>query len=88
MPDRRRWQFSDQVLAELGFVDPDVEEEIRSLLYDLAADPIDQSQLVQPVPGMPELMTVTFDAALLMYHIGPLILTALLLRQIPGSPEA
>lgn len=84
MRNRLSWDYSEQVLEELGFIEPDVEEDLYSLLYQLAGDPTDESQLIQPVPGYPDLMTVTFGGCLLMYHVGPR-LTALLLRQLPGG---
>jgi hypothetical protein len=42
--------------------------------------------LTEPVPTERDLMTVTFDEALLLYRVGDPVLTALLLRQIPGNP--
>ncbi len=85
MPDRLPWQYSDQVLDELGFVEPDVEEEFYALLYVLAGNPGDESLLIQSVPGRPDLMTVTFNSAWLLYQIGKEELTALVLRQVPGT---
>ena len=84
MPERLTWQYSDQVLDELGFLDPDAEEDFYALLYRLAADPTDKSELVEPVPGFPDLMTVTFSQCVLMYQIGQ-YLTALQLRQLSGG---
>jgi hypothetical protein len=86
VPERLPWQYSDQVLEELGFCEPDAVEEFQSLLFQLAGNPTDESQLIQPVPGRPDLMTVTFDSALLLYQIGRNELTALVLRQLPGTP--
>jgi hypothetical protein len=85
VPKRLSWQFTDQVIEELGFVPPDVEEEFYALLYELAGNPTDERQLTQSVPGLADLMTVTFDAALLLYQIAAEKLTALLLRQLPGT---
>lgn len=83
--NRRPWQYSDQVIAEISFLPPDTEEDFYALLYRLAGDPTDKSELVEVVPGHPDLMTVAFDDCVLMYQIGPETLTALLLRRPPGS---
>lgn len=85
MPKRLSWQYTDQVIEELGFVSPEVEEEFYALLFELAGNPTDESQLTQSVPGRSDLMTVTFDAALLLYQTAAEKLTALLLRQLPGT---
>lgn len=88
VPDRLSWEYADRVLEEIGFLDPDTEEDFYSILYRLAGDPRDPTLLVEEVPFFKDLLTVRFRDCFCLYRLGEKLSALLLVQTAAGTFDA